>query len=644
MAVFRRFANLFRRSSVDQEIEDELQAHIAMRVEANIAAGMLPTEARRQALLQFGNPSTTKERVTAADANLTLGGFWRNVRFALRQLRRSPRFALTAILALALGIGPNVAIFSIIWATFLAPSPFPHANQLVVVWNHYKGDRIPTRGEDYAQYAAESRSFESLSFQSWIVVHLTNSDHTADMSGGLGVSPGLQTRTVGEPMALGRDFLPDEGGPGKDHVVILSHWLWQHRYNSDPNIVGKPILVEDQPYTVVGVTPAGPNDQGGGVEFNVPVRLTPGVHSPHFGIMIGRLKPGVTLAQAQAELSVINSRLFANVLVKERGQANGSNAISITVEHFRNDWLDVKTQRNLWLLLEAVSLVLLIACANIANLLLARGASRSQELAVRSALGATRRQIFAQLLTESLTLAVFGGALGITMGWGIMRLSIAIFPDLALQSSDTLVEMNLPVLCFSIAIAFIAGIVSGCAPSWRATRLNLSETLKQGSRSVGGRGRTPLQSALVTSEIALALILLAGAGMALHSFWNLSHIDVGFTPDHLMTALLRPRDNSARGGKQTFPPPEQIVVQQHQLLDRIRAIPGVADAAFATTLPLHGTGIFPFTVAGQPDDPDHAPVADFEAVSPSYFNTLGIRLVRGRFLRDTDTYGSPPVV
>jgi putative ABC transport system permease protein len=638
MALGRRIASLFRRSRLDRDISTELEAHIEMRIEDNVARGVTPEEARRDALLRFGNPVVTKERVAGADVPLAIGGLVRNVHYALRQLRRSPGFAITAILALALGIGPNVAIFSIIFATFLAPMPYPNANQLVVVWNHFKGERVPTPGENYAAFAAESQSFQSLSFQSWISLHLTNPDHTADETGGLPVTPGLQTRTVQEPMFLGRDFRPDEGAPGNDHVVIFSYWLWQHRYDSDRNIVGKSILVEDQPYTVVGVVAASPNERGDGIEFNVPVRLTPGVNSHQIGIMIGRLKPGVTLAQAQAELSVIDKTLAAR-----DGRGANAQQFSLTVEKFRNDWLAVKAQRNLWLLLAAVSLVLLIACANLANLLLARGTSRRQELAVRSALGATRGQIFAQLLTESVTLAVLGGAIGIAMGWGLMKLSLALFPNLALESSDTVVGMNLPVLCFAAGVALIAGVLAGCAPGWRGARVNQSEALKKGSRSIG-RTRSPLQAALVIAEVALALILLSGAGMAMHSFWNLSRIDLGFRPDHTLTADLQPRNHDQRGGRTQFPSPDQIIVEQHQLLDRVRAMPGVLDAALATSTPMHGFNRFPFEVAGQPVDKSHMSTAGFVAVTPSYFKTLGIQVVRGRFITEDDDLHSPRVV
>jgi putative ABC transport system permease protein len=562
-----------------------------------------------------------------------------NLRFAFRQLRKNPGFTTVAVLTLALGIGPNVAIFSIIWATFFAPWPYPDADQLVIVWDHYKGERVPTTGDDYAQFAAQSHSFQSLSFQSWLQVHLTNPDHTPDLEAGLPVTPGTNSRTMQQPVLLGRDFLPEEGDPGNDHVVILAHWLWQTRYNSDRNILGKSILINDEPYTVVGVMPAMPRESGGGIEFNVPIRLTPGVHTNQFGAVTGRLKPGVTLAQAQAELSVINKALR-----DQRGGGQDPTASSLSVEHLRNDWLAVKTQRNLWLLLCAVSLVLLIACANIANLLLARGNSRTQEFAVRTALGASRKQIFGQLFTESLTLALSGGVLGVALGWIIMKLSLVYLPSLAIESSETVVQMNLPVLGFAFAIALLAGIAAGCAPSLRSARVNESEMLKQGKRSSGGRGRTPLQAGLVIAEIALGLILLAGSGLALRSFWNLSHIDLGFRTDHILTAELWQGDTAKRGSKQTISSPEQVVAQKRQLLERVRTVRGVSDVALASTMPMQGFDTFPFAIAGRPVDRDHMPTADFQAVTPSFFRTFGVRLVRGRFLNDQDGLQSQPVV
>ena len=560
----------------------------------------------------------------------------RDVRFGLRMLARNRGFTAIAILALALGIGPNVAIFSIIWATFLAPLPYPNAKQLVVVWTHYKGERDGTSADDYAEWAAQSQSFERLDFQSWNGLHLTNADHSQDETTGLPTTPGFLTKNFGEHMALGRDFLPDEGTPGRDRLAILTHRLWETRYHSDPEILGKPILINDEAYTVVGVTEAGPSDRVAGTQFMVPFRPQAGIHTEQYGNVFGRLKPGVTLAQAQAEIALMDSRLAA------KRSGTDPKSWSVSVEQLKNDWLDPKLVRNLWLLLAAVGLVLLIACANVANLLLARGSARQQELALRSAMGATRRQVFGQLLTESLTLAVLGGGIGVALGWSIMKLAMAILP-LAKQTAEAVVGINVPVLCFAIGVSLVGGVLFGCAPAWQAARVNLSETLKQGSRAISGRSRARTQGVLVTAEFALALTLLAGAGLALHSFWNLSRIDLGVTTDHVLTANMQARSNGGQS-HMTIPPPEQIVASERLLVEKLRAVPGVEDAALTTSVPLLGYGSFPFSIAGQPVDKQHPTAADFEALTPSFFHTFGVRLARGRFLSDSDGMGTPLAV
>jgi putative ABC transport system permease protein len=562
----------------------------------------------------------------------------RDIRYALRMLANNKGFTAVAILALALGIGPNVAIFSIIWATFLAPLPYPHANQLVVVWTKFKGERGPTRADDYAQYAAQSKSFQRLDFSSWAAIYLTNPDHSQDEAHGLPVTPGSYTKTFGIRMALGRDFLPEEGAPGNNHFVILTHKLWQERYHSDPNIIGQPILIADEPYTVVGVIDAGVADRIP-QQFVAPLTITPGVHDSHWGGVVGRLNPGVTIAQAQAELAVIDRRLAGT-----RGVDAPKELWTVSVEPLKNDWLDKKLERNLWLLLAAVGFVLLIACANVANLLLARGSSRQQELAVRAALGATPRQVFGQLLIESLTLAILGGTIGIAMGWAIMKLSMAILPDLAKQTAEAVVQLNLPVLGFATGATLLSGIVFGCAPAWHAARVNLSETLKQGSRSTTGQGRMRTQGVLVTAEVALALTLLAGAGLVLHSFWNLSQIDLGIRPDHVLSASLQPQTTSRQGPAAVFPPPEQISANARRLLDNVRSIPGIEEATLATAMPMQGHGSFPFNIAGQAVADAERPVADLEVVTPGFFRTFDIRLAGGRFINDGDNPASPQVV
>jgi putative ABC transport system permease protein len=554
------------------------------------------------------------------------------MRYGWRMLAKNKGFAAIAILALAFGIGPNVAIFSIVWATFLAPQPYPHPEQLVVVWTKVKGERNPTRSDDYLQYLAQSKSFQRLDFEAWdMQAHLTGDDHEQEEETGQAETPGMDTGNLGVHMALGRDLLPSEGIPGNDHVVTLTHRLWQERFHGDPNILQRQIRIDDQPYTVVGVIEAGVADRVPGTDFMVPAALLPGEQNRHWGNVLGRLKPGVSIAQAQAELAVIDRRLAAT----RRGDAP-KEAWTVSVEPLKNDWLDKKLERNLWLLLAAVGFVLLIACANLANLLLARGSSRQQELAVRSAMGATRVQVFTQLLTESLSLAIVGGGVGILLGWGLIKAIMAILPDLAQQSAEAVVSVNIPVLCFAVGVTMVAGILAGCAPALQAAKLNLSEILKQNSRSVGGRGRFRTQQLLVMGEFALALTLLAGAGMALHSFWNLTHVDLGVRTDHVLTGFLQPPKG---------PPPsnaDQISANARQLLAKVEALPEVQHAALATNIPLRGHREFPFSIAGKPLA--EKPQADLEIVTPSYFDTFGVQLVKGRQLNDSDQANGAPVV
>lgn len=562
---------------------------------------------------------------------MTIATFIHDLRYGLRQWRRNPGFTAVAMLTLALGIGPNVAIFSVIWAVFFTPLPYPDGSQLVVIWTKTKGERNPCRADDYLQYLSQSKSFQHLDFYSWNPAHLTSTDPTEEEALGNPITPGFLTKDIGTPLFMGRDFLPEEGIAGNDHEVILAHLSWVNRFHSDPHILGKQISIEGKPYTVVGVQKAGPHDQPGGSEFIVPLALTPGGHNPQWGNIFGRLKPGVTPQQAQTELNLIDQRLPAT------RQGVPREGWTISVEPLKNDWLDRKLERNLWLLLAAVGFVLLIACANVANLLLARGASRQREIAVRAAIGASRRRVIAQLLTESLTLAIPGGAIGIGLGWALLKIVLAIQPGLFEQVSEAVVELNRPVLLFAVGASLLAGIVFGCAPAWHAAKLNLTETLNQGSQSVvgGRRGRT--QAFLVTAEFALAIILLAGAGMALHSFWKLTRIDLGVRTDHVLLANLRtPRTKQATV--------EQINADDRQLLEKLHALPGVLNAGLTTNLPLEEAGPFPFRIAGQPVAEGNQPVADFESVTPSYFDAVGIALIKGRALNDSDAASSTQVV
>ncbi len=547
-------------------------------------------------------------------------------------LARNKGFASVALLALALGIGPNVAIFSIIYATFLAPLPYPHAEQLVVVWTRVKGERIPTRANDYLQFAGQSKSFQRLDFNSFDPYYLTGENHVQEEIQGGSNTPEYHTGTLGLQMALGRDLQPSDGVAGNDHVTVLSHRFWQEQFHADPNIIGKPIRINDQPYTVVGVLAPSVEDRIPTAHFFVPVVLTPGGENLKWGYIFGRLQPGVTLQQAQSELSLINGRI-------KRPELAGVSPTEVTVgvDPLRNDWLDKRLERNLWLLLAAVGFVLLIACANLANLLLARGATRQRELAVRSALGATRGQVFGQMALESLALAATGGMAGIALGWGLLRLIMAVLPDMATQNAEAVVQMNLPVLLFGLAASLVAGVVAGCAPAWYATRLNLSEILKQNARAAGGTSRMRTQRILVISEFALALTLLAGAAMTLHSFWNLTHVDLGVQTDNVLTGYI----TGPPGGSYN---PEQVDASARLLLSRLNALPGVEAAALTTSLPLQGHDNYPFRIAGQSVEAKARPTADVEMVSPGFFRVLKVRLLQGRLFTDADNLGSLPVV
>jgi putative ABC transport system permease protein len=548
------------------------------------------------------------------------------VRYAFRTLTRNKSFAAVAILALALGIGPNVAIFSMIWAVFLVPLPYPHADRIVSSQVFLKGEPAPLFAEDFAQIQANAKSFDALQFTSWIPLHLTNPDHSQAQELGSSVTT---SGVLAVPIVMGRDFLPDDGGPGKDHVVIINHALWVNRFHSDHNVIGKLILINDEPYTVIGVWAAGVKDRILESSFAVPLKFVPGVRYPYWGSFVGRLKAGVTIAQAQAELSTLQQQILA---------ANGGDARhwwSVTVTPFRNAALDHNLERNLWLSFAAVALVLCIACVNVANLLLVRITARRQELAVRSALGANRLRVSVQLITESLTLAVLGGILGIGLGWVTMNVGKAKLPQVPAEVN---IALNVPVLLFALVATILSGLFFGCASAWYAARLNLSETLKQGVRSRTGRSRVHTQSSLVAAEFALALTLLSGAGMAMHSLWNLSRIDIGIRTDHVITGVLSPR-----GPGVTSLSPEEALINARQSLDTIRAVPGVEDAGLSMEIPLQVQAKVSFTIAGRPVSPADKPISQMEDVTPGYFTTLGIRMLRGRFFNEGDNLASPPV-
>jgi putative ABC transport system permease protein len=558
----------------------------------------------------------------------------RDVRFGLRFLRKNRAFAAVAVLTLALGIAANTAIFSVVYATFLAPLPYRDPDRLVMVFTRLGGYRHQTDAGDFVEWKRRATVFEDLNAWTLTSVNLATGDRPEQFEAVL-VRPGLQALLGhARPLAHGRDFLEEEGTVGRNQVAILSHRLWKARFMADPGIVGRSIRIDGRPFIVVGVLAPGPSDRiNAGLWLPLaftPEQLKPEVADFRYYVM-GRLRRDVTVEQAHAEMVAVARNLADSDPERYRER-------SASVEPFRNNFLSSNAKTALWLLFGAVAFVLFISCANVANLLLARGAARRRELAVRASLGASQGAIVRQLLTESLLLALMGGGLGVLLAGGLLRAVMALMPAFALPPEAD-VRLNLPVLLFTLAASLFCAIVFGCAPAWRATRANPTEALKDAGRLLGG-GRDRLRRVLVAGEFALALTLLAGAGLATHGLLRLVNVPLGFRTEGLLTFSLPVPEGRLVGA-------EQINAFYRELLDRVQAVPGVLSASVSTTMPVRGAwvGFMTFEVVGlRTRDDSDKPGALWSVASPAYFETFGIPLVRGRAFDGHDREGAQRVV
>jgi putative ABC transport system permease protein len=553
---------------------------------------------------------------------------WRDLIFGFRLLVKNPGFTAVAVLALALGIGANTAIFSVVYATLLAPLPYNQPDRIVMVWSQVNGNHNGVSAGDFLDWQRQNSTFESIA--AWGSRSLSLSTGTQPERVQASACTPQFLHVLGQPFLLGRDFLPEEGQLGKDLEAVLSYRLWHDRFGGDKSIVGQQIRMNGQQYTVVGVLAPGATDRLQ-TQLYVPLAFKPEQinHNFHFVLVMARMKPGVTLAQANADMQSVAAHIGQEFPKSNKGW-------SAVVEPLQNDFLDRNVKRALWMMLGAVGFVLLIACANVANLLLARGTARQSEIAVRAALGATRKQLFGQFLTESLALAIMGGALGVGLAWALLKVILALMPQYTLPSEAD-VRLNVPVLLFTMAGTMLAGVLFGCVPALQAARLNLNDTLKEGGRS-GGAGKHRVRHALVLAEFALALILLAAAGLAVHSFWNLTRVDMGFRTDHLLTFNLPMPAERLKTS-------EQITAFYRELRDRVQALPGITSASVSTGFPVQGTGFgMGFEIAGKPaPDRSRRLNTGFNMVTPEYFQTFGIRITRGRAFTEADAAGGMPV-
>jgi putative ABC transport system permease protein len=553
----------------------------------------------------------------------------KNLRFSLRMLGRNPGMTITVLLTLALGIGANTAIFTVDYATLLAPLPYPQPNQLVMVWSKIQTFHNGVSAGDYTDWKNQSTVFSDLCAWTGTSFNVATKDQPEYLPARL-TSPEM-LQMMGEPPLLGRFFLPEEGVEGKNHVAVLTHKFWV-KQGSNPHIVGTTIRLDGQPYTVVGVQKAGIFDKGQ-EQLTVPLVFKPEQlnHDFHWLLVMGRLKPGVTIKQAQQNMDAVTAHIAQMYPKSDKGWGS-------YVEPLKNDFLPKERIQMLWLLLGAVGFVLLIACVNVANLLLARGMTRQKELAVRSAVGAARSTIFGQLLTESIVLALAGGALGVGVGYGMLQGLIAVMPRDTLPYEADL-RLNIPILLFTLLATTMAGLLAGSVPAWYASRVDPAEALKEGGRSGTSVGKHRVRRVLVAGEFTLALVLLAGAGLAIHSFWNLTRVDLGVKTDHVLTFFLPVPDARSKD-------PQQISAYYRDILTRVDAVPGVEHASAMTGMPLYGAGFgMPFTIEGGPTyaDPSLRPNTGFGMVTPDYFSTFGIHLMKGRELSDQDTATSVKV-
>jgi putative ABC transport system permease protein len=571
-----------------------------------------------------------------------LGTVLQDTHYGLRNLARNPGFTIVAMLTLALGIGANTTIFSVINNTLLKPLPFPDSSKLVLVWETFGQGRDNwniVSAPNFWDFQRQSHSFESMAiFDSagrGYNLSAGGNKQEAEQVSGLRVSAGFFSVLGAKPF-LGRTFLPEEETLGKDHEVVLSYGLWQTRYGGDPSLLGRTITIDGDEFTVIGVMPSEFEWQfwSGRRKLWVPVGYT----KTDFGrdnnsfLAIARLKPGVTEAQARAEMEAIGSQ------VQQQYPKEDAN-MGATVSSL-NDYGVEGLRTTMLTLFAAVAFVLLIACVNVANLLLARGAARQKEFAIRRALGAAGSRIARQLLTESLMLALAGGLTGLLLAFGSTRLLFFLVKNalqLPMRPIDS-IPMDSRVFVFALLVSCLTGVLFGMAPALSALRSGVNEPLKEGGRSVSSGGNR-VRHALVASEVALALVVLSGAGLMIKSMARLVGVDPGFNPKNVLTMFMSVPQEEIYVG----PPGLPRFCQD--LTEHVGALPGVVSVGAVGHLPLEGNAGRGFQIEGQPPaDPGKMPGADYSVACPGYFKTMGIPVLKGREFTARDTVNAPAVI
>jgi len=642
--VWRRLGMLVQRGKFDQELDEEMRAHREMKERELAARGIEGGQARYAANRAFGNPMALTERGRDAWGWRWLDDFLRDLRFGLRMLRKNSGFAATAVLTLALGIGANTAIFSVVNAVLLKPLPYRDPGKLV--WADEYWPRMSDYSvlhPDYTNWYLNNQSFESIgAFGGTGPVNLTGAGEPERIDNAA-ITPSLLD-TLGVRPALGRGFTAEEGRPGGNPVAILSDALWKRKFGGDATIVGKGIVLNQQTYTVVGVMPAEFHFPDRGVKpelllpFQLPLKVDWTVPRMSLTRVIGRLKPGVTLAQADADLAMLSKRTEADIPAMFAPMRSGVYVSTLGL----HDKLVGDVRPTLVVLLAAVGVVLLIACVNIANLQLARTANRQKELTVRAAIGASRTRLLRQLLAEGALIAFLGGLLGLAGAVAGVRLLQSYAPASFLQVGSIAVDKW--VLLFTLNITCLTVLLFGAIPAFRASKPDVDTKLKDGRDFVtSGTGHRKLRGALVVSELALAVVLLAASGLLIRSFVLLSNVDPGFDARGLLTVI-------TALPQRKYSEPTQRKAFFDQVLRKLKGMPGVRSAGLTTSLPLTNFNMrVGFSLEGHVDDPSapRLPTA-MENVSPEYFSAMRVPLLAGRFFDEHDCepfdYDAPNVI
>ena len=632
-----RWSRFFRRHDEDEELSREIQAHIQIETDQNITRGMPPDEARSAAMRKLGNTRRIREEVHRMNTIGFLETLGQDLRYGLRMLWRSPGFTAIAVLTLALGIGANTAIFSIVDAVFLRPLPVPHADRIYVidrVGNRYGGHSI-----SMAIFVAWQR--EATMFEHFALAHGRGDASLTGAGEPEGVPSALVSTeflsTLGVKPALGRDFHADEGRLGGPHVVILSDSLWRNRFGGDPAILGRGITLDGEVYTVMGVLPRGldvPIPIVHAAQIWFPFQLPASSQDPSNGdqLAIGLLKPGIRPAQAAAALTPPLQRLrgeFPNMFMpNEQAHLEPLHA-------FLADWAGPAPL----LLFGAVGLVLLIACANVANLALARATSRQREMAIRLAIGAPRRRIGRQLLTESVLLALLGGAAGVLVCYATFHLMLGLVPTDFDMPHVGAYQIDGTVLLFALSLSLITGLIFGIMPAIGASRIDLNASLQETGPRAGSGRRGRLRQTLAVSEIAISAVLLIAAALALESFASVVRVPPGFDTVNLSSVEFEL-------SQKQYDTPEKRENFIEQANARLASLPGAESAAMVNSLPLQMGPDILISIEGRPDldQSDHEAAAEYRVISPSFFHTLGIGFERGRVFTDADNAKSEPVL